>query len=283
MLEKLITNLKNSLPGAKKNADSEDSETVPDTDQEERGESEEGEETSSAEDEKKKKISMLIRVVVILGLGYTAVDHFFLSAEQEPSLEELTAAAPKKRKRPKPAVEKPAEEKIETPKSEAPVMAEPVATAEAPVEDINILDKNEPVQEEVPVKTEPVVAESPVLGEKAQDANLDQRLDQLIDNVDKKEETKEPNMADKIEEEVAYAPAPSYDVVGRGLVYNCKDKFWACIDKPGYVACNKNMKWNTSKGNAQECVVQNVYNSDEDCSKIQKYNVSTSQPTTFCQ
>ena len=91
-------------------------------------------------------------------------------------------------------------------------------------------------------------------------------------------------MASKIVDDVAVETAPPpYDQLGRGLVYNCKDKYWACVDKPAYVTCNKNMKWNKSKGNSAECVVQAIYGSDDDCAKVQKYNVSTSQATTFCQ
>jgi hypothetical protein len=154
-----------------------------------------------------------------------------------------------------------------------------------PVENINIMDKSEtsPPAEEI-VSSKPVQPET----------NFDQRLDQLIDNANQKDPTPDAeaavtppkkeakSMADLIVEDDVYTPAPMYDQVGRGLVYNCKDKYWACIDKPAYVACNKNMKWNKTKGNAQECVVQNVYGSDEDCAKIQKYNISTNIPTSFC-
>ena len=91
------------------------------------------------------------------------------------------------------------------------------------------------------------------------------------------------SMASKIAEDAVETPPPAYDQVGRGLVYNCKDKYWACLNKTAYVVCNKNMKWNKSKGESAECVVQNIYSSDEDCAKVQKYNVSTNVATSFCQ
>jgi hypothetical protein len=43
------------------------------------------------------------------------------------------------------------------------------------------------------------------------------------------------------------------------------------------------MKWNRANGKAIECAVANVYLSDEDCETVQKFNVSTAQPTTFCK
>lgn len=299
MLDKLITNIKNSLPGAKKNVEEED-EIV-----EETLDSDEGAETS-AEEEKKKRTSMIIRVAVILALGYLAVDQFILNPEQEQSVDQLTANAPVKRKRPKPVV-KPADEttdaqvpsespavqeekkeevaQAETPTTDpsySPGTSNSVTTSnnESPVENINITNKAP--EETAPIAETPVTEEvvSTPMGENT----LDNRLDQLIDNVEQKEKpSKAASLADKIVEEDVQTAPPAFDVLGRGLVYNCKDKFWACIDKPSYVTCNKNMKWNKSKGNPAECVIQNVYSSDEDCIKVQKYNVSANQPTTFCQ
>lgn len=290
MFEKLITNLKKSLPGGNKNDEEEQEESVEETEGSDESEESESDSGQSAEDEKKKKTSMIIKVVVIVGLGYLAIDQFFLSANNEPNIDQLTSAPPKKRRKPK-LLE--TTKTAETPKTEIPAPAvqpqpepvpetPPVLTEEPvpPVESINIADK--PVEEETDKAIVGEIPEKePVVGEN----NLDQRLDQLIDNVEKKETSaeKEPDLAEKIVEEETYTAPPDYDALGRGLVYNCKDKFWACIDKPGYITCGKNMKWNKAKGNAMECAVQNVYSSDEDCIKIQKYNVSTNQETKFCQ
>ena len=285
MLEKLITNLKKSLPGGNKNDEEVEEESVEETEESETGPEQ------SAEDEKKKKTSMLIKVVVIIGLGYLAVDHFFLSANNEPNIDQLTSAPPKRRRKPKlleetaktadapkAEISAPAEQPQPEPVPESP----PLVPEESvpPVESINIADKAVETETD---KT--VIGEIPEKEAAVGENNLDQRLDQLIDNVEQKEKPaeKETNLAEKIVEDETYTAPPDYDVLGRGLVYNCKDKYWACIDKPGYVNCGKNMKWNKSKGNAQECVVQNVYSTEEDCIKIQKYNVSTNQDTKFCQ
>lgn len=309
MLEKIITDLKKSLSGSskkKKNDDENENE-----DEEETYYSEDDEEGASEESDgdgggsKSNRMSMIIRVVVIVGLGYMAVDHFFLSAEKEPSLDEMIAAKPKRKRAPivkntdqsaaseknvamgaKPAEVAPSES-TSTETSMNPAGQEP------PAENINIMDKEEKSGETIRESSPEEVAK------------LDQKIDQMIDEADKNDlaPTPEPetetapkvssstdntasrpkvSMESMIVEDNVYTPPPMYDQLGRGLVYNCKDKYWACVDKPAYVACNKNMKWNKGKAKAQECVVQNIYGSDEDCAKVQKYNISTSQPTTFC-
>lgn len=291
MLEKIIIKLKNILPGQK--ASDEDFEE--DQDQEENS-SEEPESSLDGENAKKKQISMLIRIFVILGIGYMAVDHFFLSAQKAPTVEEMIAANAPKKKRKKIEVETTSAEKVTDISTPNSVTTDTANTADesSPVENINIMDKAETVTQ----TSTPTEISSPVVED-----NIDQRIDQLIDNADQSEPVAESitesigektssenipkkeekvSMADMIVQEDVYTPAPQYDQIGRGLVYNCKDKYWACVDKPAYVGCNKNMLWNKSKGNTVECVVQNIYGSDEDCAKIQKYNVSTNVATSFC-
>lgn len=288
--------------------------------QEEEVESEDSDAAFSSEDEKKKKRnSMIIKVIIILGIGYYAVDEFVLKTS-EPTIEELLAKAPK-RKRPKPvkaAIDAAAvvnTEAATTPATTPEVDPEAsdvnidassgiaISTAETlPIENVNVLDKSEETamssstsnsdSEQSSLETETRVGES----------SVDQRLDQLVDNVEQTppsspiEEIKIPShtespatsessassMASKIVEGITETPPPAYDQLGRGLVYNCKDKYWACLDKPAYVTCNKNMKWNKSKGNTAECTVSNIYGSEEDCAKVQKYNVSTNASTEFC-
>lgn len=310
MLEKLITNLKKSLPGAlrKKSGAEEDNDEIDVSENDEAGDGSElnADEAAPAEDKKKKQTSMIIRVVVILGLGYYALDEFVLKKSAEPTVEELLAKAPKKNKKVVPA------KKEETPPAEAqatasnadstvaetPSSSEPAT--QAPIENVNVLDKNAAdtsSTQTTPEPTTPTVTETPV--ETPPEPKVDQSLDKLVESVDQNstapmEVVKVPSqdqrgggndssLASKIVEDIAETAPPAYDQVGRGLVYNCKDKYWACIDKPAYVVCNKNMKWNSSKGKTAECVVQAVYNSEEDCAKIQKYNVSTNKETSFCQ
>lgn len=327
MLEKLITDLKKSLPEGlrKKLGGAEEFEEEQEVDASESEDSEAGA-LSDEEEKKKKQRSMIIKVIIICVLGYLAIDEFVLKQPSEPTVEELLAQAPKKSKRPKP--NKPAADaaatNATTPGTDA--SATPTDTTastdtssssssdSAPIENVNVLDKSSTADTSTTTIEEPTVTETRV-----ETPNVDQRLDQLVENVeqtapsnpveevnvpsksqyDNHEATtssaadtsqfdtpvakETPSMASKIVEGVTETAPPAYDQVGRGLVYNCKDKYWACLDKPAYVTCNKNMKWNQSKGNSAECVVSNIYSSEEDCAKVQKYNVSTSASTAFCQ
>jgi hypothetical protein len=325
MFEKLITDLKKSLPESLRKklggAEMEDDEL-----HEEGGGSEDSDTASSSEEEKKKKRnSMIIKVLIILGIGYYAVDEYVLKTS-EPTVEELLAKAPK-RKRPKPV--KPAAADATATTAEAGAAGTPattpvtdpnavatppdvnidassgIATSTAevpPIENVNVLDKS--ADTSTTASTPASESESPPLVTETRvgESNVDQKLDQLVDNVEKtaptspieeikipshtesptSSESTAPSMASKIVEGITETPPPAYDQLGRGLVYNCKDKYWACLDKPAYVTCNKNMKWNKSKGNAAECAVSNIYGSEEDCAKVQKYNVSTNASTDIC-
>jgi len=329
MFEKLITDLKKSLPeslrkklgGADNSDDEQEFEEV-------ETESNETPVENSEEEKKKKMKSMIIKVIVILGLGYFALDEFVLKGMQQESETDIFAQAPKPKR--KKAVEAevttdatpPADttvssetitppvepetttasvsEEISTP----PASQEPAVSEAPPIENINVLEKTsesaptEPVaqEEQPPVQAqqeEQVISETRI-GE----SSADQKLDQLVENVEQtapsnpieevkipssNETTTAPSMASKIVEGITETAPPAYDQVGRGLVYNCKDKYWACLDKPAYVTCNKNQKWNKSKGNAAECAVADIYSSEEDCAKVQKYNVSTNASTAFCK
>jgi hypothetical protein len=334
MLEKLITNLKQSLPESLRKKMGTNDEEAEESDENEVQKNENDD--STEEDKKKKSISMLIRVVIILILAYLAVDEFVLSknksvAAVDSSLDAQIAKSEAKRKKRK------EESKAKELAAAAAVVHDKIADASAiatevgtgasssqvpdapaptdsspPIENVNVLDKSDPVATAQPQATNVVEKPEEIVSSKIVDTSVDNKIDKLVEHVDENtpptaaiEEVKIPSqqdhnisetspektstpkvetsMASKIVDEATETPAPAYDQVGRGLVYNCKDKYWACVDKPAYVTCNKNMKWNKSKGNAAECVIQSIYSSDEDCAKIQKYNVTIIQPTTFCQ
>lgn len=318
MLDKLLGNFKKNLPESlRKKMGSEEESQEDESAEYSEEESEESHDTSanepSAEDKKKKQISMIIRVVVVLALGYLAATEFIF--KPEPENNELPAVTVKRKPRKKPEEVKPAEATAEAAKPADPVaQAEPQPAAEVPVvtetttpeitpdspldfpkeevkpevkapaENINIADK--PIDETPIVQTQPAET-APQTGEvKNGTGEVEKSLDSLIENMEagtKEEAPKKSRLEDKIVADDVYTPPPAYDQLGRGLVYNCKEKFWACLDKGAYVACNKNMKWNKAHNKAAECAVQSVYNSDEDCNTVQKYNVSTNVPTPFCQ
>ena len=288
MLEKFITNIKESL--SKKNSSNKKSESDDDTDEDDSSQKKEAAATS--------KGSMIVRVLIVLGIAYFAVTEFVLKEEEAP----VVAPAPKPRKKPKkPNDTQENKEQVaaqintEKPKNDSvtPSVADvavPEAQNVAPVENVNIAErpKEEVVTPSIdtPVTTETIKeVKVPKLGEtKEKEKEIDKQVDDLIAKVDQKDEpvTKKVELKDKIVVEEAYVEPPSYEEVGRGLVYNCKEKYWVCVDKPSYVTCNKNLNYNKSHDKTAECVTVNVYNSPEDCSIIQKFYVSTNKSTEFC-
>lgn len=257
------------------------------------------------EDEAKKKKSLIIRIIVIAGLAYYGYTEFLVPPPPPPAV----VAKPKPKKVPK-KDEKVTEAKNEIKaeedlkKTEDIVKEEPkkeepkkeVKVVAPPVEEITITPKPEEI---APVKNlptpEPQIAEN----------DIDKKIDQLIDKEEKVEkkpviEEKKPkkisrsgerkeevihseiNMKDKIVIEENYTEAPPYDNFGRGLIYNCKDKYWACVSKLAFVQCNKNMKWNKNNKKPIECAIVNVYHTEEDCITVQQYSITTNQPTYFC-
>jgi hypothetical protein len=97
----------------------------------------------------------------------------------------------------------------------------------------------------------------------APEVKIEEKLNKIITQVDEdsKAEVKE------------YVAPPNYELAGRGLVYNCVNKHWACVERESYFTCEKNSRWLKKKKKAPECAIQNVYSTDSDCQTTQKYNV----------
>ena len=76
---------------------------------------------------------------------------------------------------------------------------------------------------------------------------------------------------------------PDYSLKGRGLVYSCTGKHWACIDRAGYLNCKEHMRWTEENKKRPECVIKNVYASEDDCSVVQLHYINTNEPTDFCK
>jgi len=268
-------------------------------------------------DNNNSRVSMAIRVLVILGIAFFAVDEFYLK-NQTPELttEEIQAKLAKTRKNraeklAKAKTEKEAKEKAKKAALENNQSPDEKKSTEEgnkeselpPVENVNIIEKNEQVQPEsldskIDKLSENIPIEENVIKKESNDSKIkNEPEDQLTKNTNVNldsnsvEEIKIPSLGNKSEESMTSkivetlieTPPPSYDQIGRGLVYNCKGKYWACVDKATYLICNKNFKYNESVGKDKECVTQSIYASDDDCAKVQKYNVSVNQSTDFCK
>lgn len=243
----------------------------------------------------KKKINPVILVVVLGGLG------FFLFYEEEPEVAPVAEVKPayKIQKVPK---EKPAEVAVETPATEAPVVDTPAAetpvtdtpVAEAPVETApaETAPVDEPVLEPVdPVIDEPVVTDIPVTPDPTIIAP------ESVDSVDGQVATDDSSVTDKILEDLEkqvkkdqpkevkkeYVAPPDYEYKGRGLVYNCAGKHWACVDAPSYKTCEDNFSSVTFKKKTVECYPFNVYDNTRGCESMQNRVVSSNAKTGFCK
>lgn len=79
-----------------------------------------------------------------------------------------------------------------------------------------------------------------------------------------------------------YVSPPSYDFPGRGLVYNCIGKHWACVDGGSYQACQNNFRSLFAQSLKKECYADSVYETQQGCEWVQKQKVSNSTKTDFC-
>jgi hypothetical protein len=277
--------------------------------------------TDIIEKPKPNRNSIIIKVVFVVCLAYVVLTEFVF--KEEPTLQEVIATPHKKAKGSAAVAEKTAEvvteqaklpetlpesnNKVETPKTSlTPIETPPVeeikltkktddTTPEAPpIENIPLAaDKefnktiNQLIDKEEGVASKPIDKKIEPSIETKKDEIKEVKVESPKENKLKEKQIEKPEkeitLKDKIVDEHVYIEPPSYLVGGRGLVYNCKDHFWACLDKTSYVQCNKNMKWNNENDKKSECSVVNVYSSNEDCEKIQKYNITLGQPTTFCK
>jgi flagellar basal body-associated protein FliL len=106
------------------------------------------------------------------------------------------------------------------------------------------------------------------------DENL---TDQILQDLEKQVKTDKP-----IVKKTEYVTAPDYEYRGRGLVYNCRGKHWACIDAPSYKACEDNSSSTKYLKKTTECVPFNVYETLKGCESMQNRMVSSSAKTNFC-
>lgn len=259
---------------------------------EEGEEDEEGDEDDEEIDEAAAKRSKLIKGVAAIVVAWVAIDEFVLKEEPPPPQPQVQRKRPKRkkpRKQPEPQATQVIEatpEVIQTP--EVVATPEPIATPE-------IMETPMAIATPDPIMTPEVVAtpDAPTaggesdpstnpmggfVGEGGAQQPVDNALNNLVDNV------QDQKLEDKIAPpKMEYIEPPDYESLGRGLVYNCKGKHWACVDKRSYFQCRDNSKWSKENEKAPECVTRPVYASYEDCRTIQKFYVNTNKKIDFCE
>lgn len=94
---------------------------------------------------------------------------------------------------------------------------------------------------------------------------------------------KEEKKVQKTMSVVKPTPAPSYEIAGLGLVYNCKDGHWACIEREEYGKCRQNYSWNKNEGIPLECYPVAFLKTEYDCAMVQQEKIDSVSDTDFCE
>lgn len=81
----------------------------------------------------------------------------------------------------------------------------------------------------------------------------------------------------------AYIEPPEYENFGRGLVYNCRGKHWACVDGASYRVCEQNYSSLKGTTKPKECYPDSVFQTDKACIWMQKERITAGTRTVFCQ
>lgn len=241
------------------------------------GEEEESEEEEDEEEEDdeeaaaKKKKGLYIKVAAGIVVAFFALDEMTKDTEEAPKKAPVkkTRAKKKKAKQPKKAPKKKVAEKK---KVEAP---------KPPPEKVKAIQPPAVVKEEKPVKRDissvpPTPPPPPPPKAEKEPAELALEVEEIVEEIGTptEEELKGP---------AEYVAPPDYSEVGRGLVYNCKGKHWACVDKNSFFACRDNLKWAKENGKGFECFTKDVYRNERDCRIIQTHFINTNLKTDFCK
>ena len=155
----------------------------------------------------------------------------------------------------------------ETPVSDESIAFDPEATVtpfETSAGDVPVVDSTASNTDTVDDSATPI-----------EDENL---TDKILQDLEKQVQTTEKKPVIK-----EYVAPPDYEYSGRGLVYNCTGKHWACVDGPSYLTCEDNSSSLKFLKKKAECYPFNVYESTKGCESMQNRMVSSGAKTDFCK
>lgn len=180
-----------------------------------------------------------------------------------------------------PAAEAPAVEAAatETPAAEAPAVEAPAAeTPGAEPTDVTAAP-TEAITEDPAIDLGDTGSEDSkdIVDAPSTEAGDDNLTDKILQDLEK-----QSGATAKKSETKGYVAPPDYEYTGRGLVYNCTGKHWACVDGPSYRICEENAAGNKYLKKPAECHPFNVYQNQKGCESMQNRMVSSSAKTTFC-
>jgi len=209
-------------------------------------------------------------------------------AKSEPATEEPVTATPDTPADPSDETETPPDSPVEVTSIESPdQVTEPETTP--PVTDISTttdtetepqpdlsLDSPDTVSD-IPIEETPGESGEDIVGEDMSQGTDENLTDQILQDLEK-----QAKGTTKAEPKKEYVAPPDYEYRGRGLVYNCTGKHWACVDAPSYKTCEDNASSVRYLKKAVECHPFNVYETTKGCESMQNRMVSSSAKTTFC-
>lgn len=288
--------------------DDEEGDEVDEDEEVDEEDEEDGEKGLKSQKNRKK----IIQLLILLGAIYFIADEFMNSQEEEIVIADPPARParnkPKKDVVPEPAVEveeqTAPEEQVTQPTPE-PIVEETVTEAnEQPVEEV----KNE-VTEATSKEMDSDVLKMDEISNTATQENIEEPsadIDKVDDSTSFEMTEKENNTeaSEKPADETSldsqltniiksvekdneqkmyeYTAPPNYENFGESLVYNCKGKHWACVDKQAHFQCLNNYRWAKQSGNKPECSNSKVLASGKDCRMLQLYNINMVVETPNC-
>ncbi|MBL7665965.1 MAG: hypothetical protein JNM93_12590 [Bacteriovoracaceae bacterium] len=154
-------------------------------------------------------------------------------------------------------------------------------TIETPTEPVISADVTEPTMEtETPVAEEVVSTEE--LGQSegsVSDVTPPQNVtEDILEDLENQFSQKTQDRNEKL-----FYSIPRYEFIGRGLVYSCTGKHWACVNAENYGKCEKNYNFLKNIDRSKECYPAEVYATNEDCSTAQQSKVDSTPKYEFCQ
>lgn len=171
------------------------------------------------------------------------------------------------------------ESPVEVTSTESPTTETTEPTETPAVTDLPADTVTEPADaaSDIPIEAISGEAGEDVVGEDMGQATDENLTDQILQDLEK--QTKATTTAEPKKE---YVAPPDYEYRGRGLVYNCTGKHWACVDGPSFKTCEDNASSVQYLKKKVECHPFNVYETTKGCESMQNRMVSSSAKTSFC-
>ncbi len=120
-------------------------------------------------------------------------------------------------------------------------------------------------------------SEDTVDGTITEPSDNESMTDKILEDLEKQVKKEQPKESKK-----EYVAPPDYEYRGRGMVYNCSGKHWACVDGPSYKSCEDNYSSSKYLKKPIECYPFNVYDNQKGCEAMQNRLVSSNAKTDFC-